>query len=160
MIEINQIIMQKRDLTTKKIAFCEEFVKQNKALLINESFHALLTSEEGFMYICHGQDNLILNLALGTYEGLMPLDIKKFQEIIKPEDVKIFLEKGQNLYLFKITQTDNIIDTIDIVTILEGEEHLQLVDTTQYADKRENRILATFGVEYFKQVLSGKDFGL
>ena len=157
MVEINQIIMQKRDLTTKKIEFCEEFVKQNQALSKNESLHALLTLEEGFMYICHGQT---LNLALGTYEGLMPLDIKKFQEIIKPKDVKIFLEKGQNLYLFKITQTDNIIDTINIVAILEDEEHLQLIDTTQYVDKRENRILATFGIEYFKQILSSKDFGL
>ena len=74
--------------------------------------------------------------------------------------MKIFLEKGKNLYLFKITQTDGLINSIDIVTILEDEEHLQLVDTTQYTGKRANRILATFGMDYFKYVLTAEDLGL
>lgn len=160
MIKINQTVIDKKDLTTKEIELCQEFVKQNQVFSKGESFHALLTLEEDFMYVCNVKDDMTLPLALGTYEGLIPLDIKESQDVIKPEDVKIFLEKGKNLYLFKITQTDGLINSIDIVTILEDEEHLQLVDTTQYTGKRANRILATFGMDYFKYVLTAEDLGL
>jgi len=161
MIKIDKTIIDKKAITAKDIEFCEEFIKQNQPHSKDESLHAFLTLEEANMYVCSQQDNCSsVNLALGIYGDLMPLETKNSQDIIEPEDVKVFLEKGINLYLFKITQTDGIINRVEIVIVLEDDEYMQLVDTTHYENKRANRILATLGVEYFKELITAEDLGL
>ena len=111
----------------------------------------ILTLKENFMYSCQYIGGDTLNLALGSDGELISLQRDGSEESVSENDIAVFLEKGENLHLCKITQKKKKLKAIDILSIINTSSKIELVDV------KENRILAVLGVDSFKQVITLED---
>jgi len=157
MLKINKIVVDNKTPFEQQIKIGEEFIKANIPKRKKESLHAIVSVDDEYMYICNYKGKQSLNLSLGTYSGLIPLSKDSHSEIIKPEDIELFLTKGKNLYLLKIVHKDGKFSSIDMLSIMKEDETLELVDATEFEDRRNNKILVTLGVNYWKEVFTLDD---
>ena len=151
MLKINHVSIENAK-KKRQIKLAKEFLVEHSISKEGESLHVILTLKENFMYSCQyiGEDTL--ELALGTDGELISLQRDGSEENIDENDIAVFLEKGENLHLCKITQKKKKIKAIDILSIINTNSKIELVDV------KENRVLAVLGIDYFKQVITLEDF--
>jgi hypothetical protein len=158
MLKINKTIVDDTTPLKEQVKIGEEFVKDNTPKSKDESLHVIVSVDDGYMYVYNYKGNKSLNLSLGTNNGLISLNRDNSEETINPEDIASFLTKGKNLYLLKIVHKDGKFSSIDMLSIMKEDETLELVDATEFEDRRNNKILVTLGVNYWKEVFTLEDF--
>ncbi len=150
MLKINHISIENAK-KERQIKLAKEFLLKYPLSKKGESLHVILTLKKNFMYSCQyiGEDTL--NLALGSDGELILLQRDGSEESVSENDIAVFLEKGENLHLCKITQKKKKIKAIDILSIINTSSKIELVDV------KENRVLAVLGIDCFKQVITLED---
>lgn len=150
MLKINHVSIENAKKESQ-IQLAKEFLVEHPLSKEGESLHVILTLKENFMYSCQYIRGDTLNLALGSDGELISLQRDGSEESVDENDIAVFLEKGENLHLCKITQKKKKLKAIDILSIINTSSKIELVDV------KENRILVVLGVDSFKQVITLED---
>jgi hypothetical protein len=150
MLKINHVSIENAK-KKRQIKLAKEFLVEHPISKEGESLHVILTLKENFMYSCQYIGGDTLELALGSNGELISLQRDGSKESVSENDIAVFLEKGENLHLCKITQKKKKIKVIDILSIINTSSKIELVDV------KENKVLAGLGIDYFKHTISIND---
>ena len=137
----------------QQIELVGQFMAKNSLENENESLHMIVTSKTEIFYVCKYISDDTLKLSIGYNAELVPLERDNKKNLLEESTIEYLLKDADDIHIFQIKQEKGSIKTLNLLSIINDDTKIELIDSTKHKTKKQHRILAVLGIEYFQNVI-------